>query len=447
MYSGIFEKIESVYEDEYIDISSHFKEVIKDSIIQKQDYLKFFGDSLEYTFDDKIAQKVAIKLSEKYPKFLEACKNLGIDEESIIKNNFRGKKVTAILQKEGYGRFDDVYSNYQKLNKNKIKISINPYEMVTASEKVSSNHQGDLRTSCYRIGGEYHSNVWSYITTPNCTILKIIDGENKTLFRMWVSFDLDNYSIMFGRHYGKISKSVYKFIRETLEHKLAKYFSIPNKWIYATKEVDIYCDYSDVFYFDSPVGVAYNTEKGNREVSITFKPPLNDTADEASSTRFAGEICENCGDICNETFYIEYRDVYICENCLQYYVWSNMHSEYLHENDVIYIEDLEDYDFKENKREYYEIDNEYYRDLPDDYVIDYDGDIEYIDDVFYDETAEYYYHINYYESIEIYKDNNLFTICKDNLPEDYIECEECGVYHQEDLEECPNCKYKLEEVA
>ena len=447
MYSEIFEKITEVYEKKGIDISYDFKKIIKNSITKKQNYLKFFDDSLEYCFNDKMAKEVAIKLSEKYPKLLEASKSLGIDEKSMFNNNYKGKKVTTLLQKEGYGRFDDIYQNFKKLAKNKIVISINPYEMVTASENVSSNHQGDLRSSCYRIDGEYHSNVWSYITTPNCAILKIIDEDEKTLFRIWVTFDLDNYSIMFGRHYGKISKSVYKFIREALEYKLVEYFNIPNKWRYITKEVSIYCDYSDIFYFDSPVGIAYNVEKGNRGVSINFNPPLNNKAENTNSTQFVGVICDSCGDNCNETWYIEYQNIEICENCLNYcYSWSSIQDTYIHEDDVIYIEDLEDYDFKDNHEDYYYINGEYYKDLPEDYVIDHDGDIECIADVFYDEIADEYYYYTY-ESIEIYEDNNLYTICKDNLPEDYIQCEECEVYHQKDLEKCPYCGYKLEKVA
>ena len=443
--------IYSFYLNHNVEVDNDLLDYVKPNTLRKHKYLSFlFQNSLKYDFTD--SKETALQYHADFKEMIEKLETLGFDRkkdrDGILNNKlfFNGKerKVTSILASQKLGRYDHVYKAWDNIFKDQtIELSIDPYDFVTASY-FNSDKADELIESCFRVHGCYHTAVWAYMGTKEATILRIRNKNNKVDLRMWVTFDLKNQGIIFGRTYGHASKTQMKIIRLILEKKVADFLGVPNKWTYGKKEVRTI--YGEGVYWDDPTGVAVVKETSN-PLEVNFGDALNSSGKEADCGDFCASpyTCDCCGDRVDDTTYVEMYNEEVCYNCLQnYYVWSEACQSYIKDEDSIYIKDEDDYDSEDNADAYYEIDGCYYSEIPDGYTMAYDTDnVLPTDELSYCYFSEEYYEIG--EDMEtVYVDDDTHLVHINSIPRGYIYCEECGVYYDEDLDECPNCGHIIE---
>jgi len=453
--TDVYDRVRGFYEDKGTSISRSFKNIIASSIEAKLKYLPFLfrdGINLNLSKDETFRQK-GIRLHPRYSEMIQVLKELGIDTDAQKENIFNNtlviegakkpKTVTGFIQGQKKLRFDNVYSESQKFfeDGDQVWVSADPYEMVRASEYVN-NRSGDLSSSCFRYGSQYHASVWAYIQSKQATILKIKDSQGKTAHRMWISYDLDNGAIIFGRSYGSLNEYQQKVIRYTLEAKVAEFLDLPDSWTtFSTDSVEVDRD-GDNTYWDTPSKVMVLKALSTSSVCVELGDGLNSEADTSSNGEFnTGVCCSYCDDRVDVDTPV-YIDGYgeVCEDCLENNFTRDIHGNYIHNDYRNWIEDLEEYVHDNEVSDYLEIDGSYYSEIPDGWVDTEDNGICKEDDCFYDVVAEVWYSDRQSDYMNTVYDEGY--VHNDNVDDDLHWCSECSHYHR-DSEKCPECGEKV----
>lgn len=453
----VYRKVRDFYSDKGTSISTSFKGVVSSSIESKVKYLPFLfrdGINLNLSKDETFRQK-CIRLHPRYNEMIEVLKELGIDtvaqKENIFNNTLviegakKPKTVTGFIQGLKKLRFDNVYSESRNVfeSEDQVWISADPYEMVRASE-YTNNRSGDLSSSCFRYSGQYHSAVWAYIQSQQTTILKIKDSQGRTAHRMWISFDVDNGAIIFGRIYGRLNDYQQKVIRYTIEQKFADFLDLPNSWgIFSRDDVSVEYN-SDNTYWDTPSRVMFLKALGTSSVELELGEALDSDCDESSNGEFrSGTICEYCDDRVDEddTYYVDGYGQ-ICEHCLNEHFRTDIHGNYIHQDYANYVEDIEEYVHDNELSDYLMVDGSYYAEMPDGWVDTEDNGICEEEDCFYDDVEGVWYSTRQKDYMNTLYDRGY--VHNDNVTDDMYWCSECSHYH-EDSEKCPVCGEKVED--
>jgi len=456
-FNDVINELEKFYKDLDFYISSSFTYCVKSNAPAKSEYLNWiFGNTLDYrigvTDHDRA---VIIKHHPKFKEMIDGLKSLGIDTDArmpeILKNGLmvdgKIKRVTGILQNAKLGRFDDVFNYPQTLFPDEVTISINPIEFASASYNIErEGRSGDLSSSCYAPSGSYHCGVWAYYQSKQTSILKIKNANKKTFFRTWVSFDVDNVGIIFGRKYGSISDTQHKTIRYILESLLSNYLSLPNYWR-CSKDIRVEVDYdSSNTYWDSPTYVVANKAVGSTTLFLDLPSGIDSEGDCSESGEFGGNTtcCEDCGERHDEDDMTYISDHgYVCEHCVQDYHYSDRRNEYIHEDNCIYIEDDEDWDFDGNAHRYICVDGAYYSEIPDGYVLTADGEYDSEDECFYCEISEQWYSCSSHDQVTVWIDGEDKVAKLDNVTFKYQECPHCCTIVENRLRKCPSCGERI----
>lgn len=450
--SGIKKDITKFYNRKGYEIESYLYDGLERKIESKQKYIPYiFADKMNYVVGESESDRnIIIQKAPQFKEMVEKLESLGFsmekDAEGIFNNSlfFNGKnrKVTSILASQKLGRFEPVYDFFKSTFAQKVVLSINPYEMVTASHYYNDT-ASELGGSCFRVDGCYHTSVWAYIGSKQTAILKLKDAKGDTSCRMWVSFDTSAKAIVFGRKYGSISRTQLKMVRLCLEKRFAEFLDLEDSWKYGTSPV-VHPDYGSGFYWDDPIGIAQHSES-SEYVRVLLGTALNKNGEESDSGEFDEEsrYCECCDNRVVETRYLEYYSIEVCDDCIDsYYRWSDIKDDYVHEDDAIWIEDLDDYDFDTNAESYYKYEGSYYAEVPNYYVVDHYGDLVAIDDAYCCYFDDEYYSTDEDLVTVVLENGDTVTAHEGNVPEEeYRQCEDCGVYFHNNFEDrCPECK-------
>jgi hypothetical protein len=451
----VYNKVNSFYKDNRTEISKNFSNVIATSVASKLNYLPFLfrdGINLNLSKDETFRQK-CIRLHPRYSEMIQVLKELGVDTDAqkdnifnntiVIEGAKKPKTVTGFIQGQKKLRFDNVYSEAQKVFEagDQVWISADPYEMVRASEFVNSR-SGDLSSSCFRYGSQYHASVWGYIQSKQTTILKIKDAEGRTAHRMWISYDLDNGAIVFGRRYGHLNEYQQKVIRYTLEAKVADFLELPDSWTTFPPD-SVEADRDDNTYWDSPSKVMVLRAVTPAAICITLGDGLNSDAESSSTGEFTpGVCCSYCEDRVREAdiTYIEgYGD--ICDNCLRNNFTLDIRDNYIHNSHRNWICDIEEYVHDNEISDYIEINSNYYSEMPRGWVDTEDIGVCKEEVCFYDVVAEVWYSDRQSDYMNTVYDEGY--VHDDNVDSDLHWCSGCSHYHRAS-EECPKCGEKVE---
>lgn len=442
----VTQKVFKWYRDNGHIIDNSFKKLMVSWTSRKLEYQNFlFRDGINYNMNkDIMFQQKCVKLHPKYKEMIEVLKELGIDVEAQKENIFNNvlivngarkpKTVTGFIQTHKKVRYDNVYSEAKELFKENICLSIDPYEFVTASHNTNRNSR-DLSSSCFRLNGQYHAAVWAYVQSEQTIILKIKDSSGCTSFRMWCAFDVASGGIMFGRHYGTLNDYQYKVIRYVLEEKFSDFLNLPNSWVSGSREINI--DYSDRnTYFDTPQKVVLSRSIGASEFSLSLGEGLDGSGDASYEGYFTtGHYCDCCGSNGHdEVTYVEGYDN-VCNDCLSDdFRYSEEVGGFIHNDDAIFIEDLGTWVRSRDARDYYEYNDCYYKEIPDNVVFAEDtDDLRDIDDCWCcEESGNWYYHTS--SQLELVSGG---FIHEDNI-DDYKFCPKCEKWFR-DTEDCPDC--------